>query len=72
MKVAFIDTLHLFDETVEFLREVEKKYGFTALYYTPKDFRTKAEYEKVHGIDLPIRDIEECVPAPPLLLHLCA
>jgi 3'-phosphoadenosine 5'-phosphosulfate sulfotransferase (PAPS reductase)/FAD synthetase len=60
--VAFVDTLHLFDETYSFLRELEDRYNFKALYFTPKDFKTTAEYQKVHGVDLPIRDIELCVP----------
>jgi 3'-phosphoadenosine 5'-phosphosulfate sulfotransferase (PAPS reductase)/FAD synthetase len=34
--VAYIDTLHLFPETAEFLKEVEERYQFTALRYLPK------------------------------------
>jgi hypothetical protein len=68
VKIAFIDTLHLFPETIEFLREVEERYNFKALYYTPKDFSTFDEYKAVHGVDLPIRDIEECVDPE---LQLC-
>ena len=28
---------------------MEKRYGFKALYYTPKDFATYEEYAAVHG-----------------------
>jgi 3'-phosphoadenosine 5'-phosphosulfate sulfotransferase (PAPS reductase)/FAD synthetase len=62
VKVVFIDTLHLFEETVTFLHDNEQRYDFKALYYTPKEFKTFAEYSAVHGVDLPIRDIEECAP----------
>jgi phosphoadenosine phosphosulfate reductase len=58
VKVVFVDTLHLFDETYSFLKDVESRYNFKALYFTPKDFKTAEEYQKVHGVDLPIRDIE--------------
>lgn len=61
VKVVFVDTLHLFPETITFLREVEERYGFKALYYTPKDFATYEEYAAVHGTDLPEKDIGECV-----------
>lgn len=60
VKVVFVDTLHLFPETLGFLREVEGRYGFEALVYTPKDFSTVEEYREVHGVDLPIRNIAEC------------
>lgn len=60
VKVVFIDTLHLFPETTDFLREVEGRYSFKALVFTPKDFPTVQEYQAEHGVDLPIRDIEEC------------
>lgn len=62
VKVVFIDTLHLFEETIAFLRGCEACYDFKALYYTPKDFATAADYQEVHGVDLPIRDIELCAP----------
>jgi hypothetical protein len=47
---------------VTFLHDNEQRYDFKALYYTPKEFKTFAEYSAVHGVDLPIRDIEECAP----------
>lgn len=31
VKVLFIDTLHLFDETYGFLQQVEQHYGFKAI-----------------------------------------
>lgn len=36
MKVAYIDTLHLFPESNEFLKEVEARYDFSAHVYHPK------------------------------------
>lgn len=36
VKVAYVDTLHLFPETNEFLQKVEERYQFTALRYLPK------------------------------------
>ena len=70
--MVFVDTLHLFPETVAFLRQVEKRYSFEALYYTPKNFATLEAYQEVHGVDLPIRDIQECAPAALLSTFLCA
>eukprot|EP00892_Ulva_mutabilis_P000420 jgi/Ulvmu1/10379/UM061_0063.1 len=58
VKVVFVDTLHLFPETLDFLKEVEERYGFKAEIFTPKDFPTVEEYTAVHGVDLPIRDTE--------------
>ena len=43
--------------------QVEKRYGFKALYYTPKDFATYEEYAAVHGTDLPDKDIGLYAPA---------
>lgn len=60
VKVVFVDTLHLFPETLDFLKEVEARYGFTAHVFTPKDFTTVDDFREVHGVDLPIRDIEMC------------
>jgi phosphoadenosine phosphosulfate reductase len=31
--VVFIDTFHLFDETLDFLKEMERHYGFKAHVY---------------------------------------
>jgi phosphoadenosine phosphosulfate reductase len=64
VKVVFIDTLHLFPETLAFLDEVEARYKFKALRYTPKDFSTYEAYKKVHGVDLPLRDIEKYAAHP--------
>jgi phosphoadenosine phosphosulfate reductase len=72
VKVVFIDTLHLFDETTAFLSQVENTYGFKALHYTPKDFKTASEYQAVHGLDLPIRDIEQCASRSCKCSETCA
>lgn len=56
--VVFVDTLHLFPETLDFLAEVEKRYGFTALRYTPLGCPTRAEWRARWGSDLFITDME--------------
>ena len=43
--------------------QVEKRYEFKALYYTPKDFATYEEYAAVHGTDLPDKDIGLYAPS---------
>eukprot|EP00884_Botryococcus_braunii_P008817 jgi/Botrbrau1/17937/Bobra.50_1s0033.2 len=57
--VIFIDTFHLFPETHDFLHRLEEKYGFKAKVFKPAGFEDKEAYKAVHGVDLPIRDIEE-------------
>lgn len=69
VKVVFVDTLHLFPETLDFLKEVEARYGFTAEVFTPTDFKTVEQYRSVHGVDLPIRDIEKCAASSAASLH---
>lgn len=45
--VVFIDTFFLFPESVEFLKEIEAHYGFTAKVYHAEDCETQEEfYEK--------------------------
>lgn len=56
--VVFIDTLHLFPETLAFLEDCEKHYGFKALRYTPAGCATKAEWNKMHSSDLFLTDGE--------------
>jgi phosphoadenosine phosphosulfate reductase len=60
VQVVFVDTFHLFQETLDFLADVEARYKFKALVYVAKDFPDVAAYKAVHGSDLPIRDIDEC------------
>lgn len=38
---------------------LQEKYGFKAVVYKPAGFENKQAYKAVHGVDLPIRDIEE-------------
>eukprot|EP00282_Hemiselmis_andersenii_P003555 CAMPEP_0114133380 /NCGR_PEP_ID=MMETSP0043_2-20121206/13597_1 /TAXON_ID=464988 /ORGANISM="Hemiselmis andersenii, Strain CCMP644" /LENGTH=258 /DNA_ID=CAMNT_0001226957 /DNA_START=188 /DNA_END=964 /DNA_ORIENTATION=+ len=59
IKVVFIDTYHLFPETLEFLETVEKHYGFKALRYAPKDCASPEEFEEKYGDDLFLEDVEE-------------
>jgi phosphoadenosine phosphosulfate reductase len=59
VKVVFIDTFHLFEETHIFLRQLENKYGFKAVKFQAAGFASREEYVKVHGADLYITDIDE-------------
>lgn len=59
VKVAFIDTFHLFEETHSFLHRLEEKYGFKAVEFHAKGFANKAEYRAEHGSDLFLKDIDE-------------
>jgi len=58
-QVAFIDTFHLFPETLAFLEDVQKRYAFRAHVFHARDFPDKAAFKAAHGSDLPIRDIDE-------------
>lgn len=59
VKVGFIDTFHLFPETISFLDDVEKRYGFSAHRFCAAGCDTKADYDAKHGADLWKEDIEE-------------
>ncbi|KAL3680759.1 hypothetical protein R1sor_023715 [Riccia sorocarpa] len=59
VKIIFIDTLHLFPETLEFLAEVEKRYEFKAHRFQAQGISNKEEYDAKYGSDLFIRDIDE-------------
>ena len=59
VKVGFIDTFHLFDETIAFLGDVEKRYNFKAHMFKAVGCETKAEYDAKYGANLWKEDIEE-------------
>ncbi|KAL2621717.1 hypothetical protein R1flu_001922 [Riccia fluitans] len=59
VKIIFIDTLHLFPETLEFLAEVENRYGFKAYRFQADGMANKEEYDAKYGSDLFIRDVDE-------------
>lgn len=50
--VIFIDTLHLFPETYEFLDRVEERYDFAAQRFKPRSIQSKEELEQHYGRDL--------------------
>ena len=52
MRVIFVDTLHLFDETLTLLEAAEKRYGFTALRALPEGCASKADWRRLYGSDL--------------------
>jgi len=66
-KVMVVDTYHLFDDTMPFLAEVEKKYGFTAEVFGPVGLpsprnlspETFADFDKKYGANLWKEDIEQ-------------
>eukprot|EP00798_Chlamydomonas_sp_ICE-L_P031966 gene31966-33893_t len=59
VKVVFIDTFHLFPETLEFLKSVEALFEFKAVEFHADGFATKEDYKKEHGSDLFLVDIEK-------------
>ncbi|CAM6098619.1 unnamed protein product [Calypogeia fissa] len=58
VEVVFIDTLHLFPETYEFLAKVEEKYGFKAQVFQAAGVANKQEYDEKFGSDLFLVDID--------------
>ena len=58
IQVMFIDTLHLFDETYDFLEKIEQHYGFKAATFKAKDCETRADFDDKYGDDLFIEDVE--------------
>ncbi|KAK3287359.1 hypothetical protein CYMTET_5129 [Cymbomonas tetramitiformis] len=58
-KVMVVDTFHLFDETMDFLKEVEEFYGFKAEVFQAEGCADKAEYDTKYGADLWKENIEE-------------
>lgn len=59
VQVAFVDTFHLFDETHQFLSQLESELGFEARKFQPAGFETKEDFVEQHGIDLFMTDVEE-------------
>ncbi|KAL1529890.1 hypothetical protein AB1Y20_000819 [Prymnesium parvum] len=67
VKVMVVDTYHLFEETMPFLAEVEKKYNFKAEVFGPVGLSSPrnlspenfAEFDKKYGADLWKEDIEQ-------------
>ena len=56
--VVFVDTLHLFPETLSFLARVEAAYGFRAHVFRAAGCADRAAYDAAHGADLWQRDID--------------
>mmetsp|Transcript_12537 Transcript_12537/g.30757 ORF Transcript_12537/g.30757 Transcript_12537/m.30757 type:complete len:446 (+) Transcript_12537:74-1411(+) len=59
VKIMVVDTFHLFPETMEFLKTLEKHYGFSAEVFQAEGCKDKAEYDKKFGEDLWKVDIEQ-------------
>ena len=60
-KIMVVDTFHLFDETLPFLKTLEAKYGFQAEVFTAEgvELFNKEAYDKKYGADLWKEDIEQ-------------
>jgi len=60
-KIMVVDTFHLFPETMPFLAEIEKEYGFKAEIFGPEGVPAgdKPAYDKKYGADLWKEDIEQ-------------
>jgi phosphoadenosine phosphosulfate reductase len=57
--VFFVDTYHLFPESIEFLKEIENHYGFKAKVYACADCPTQEDFFKKYGEDYWMEDIDE-------------
>ena len=60
-KIMVVDTFHLFDETLPFLKTLEEKYKFEAEVFCAEGVPKfdKAAYDKKYGADLWKEDIEQ-------------
>lgn len=56
--VVFIDTLHLFNETLEFLEDCEARYGFKALRYLPEGCEDRKDWNAKYASDLYMTDVD--------------
>ena len=56
--VVFMDTLHLFNETLEFLEDCEQRYDFQALRYLPKGCESRKDWNNKYASDLYMTDVE--------------
>ena len=54
-----MDTLHLFNETLEFLEDCERRYDFQALRYLPKGCENKKDWNEKYTSDLYLTDGEK-------------
>jgi phosphoadenosine phosphosulfate reductase len=61
VKVMVVDTFHLFPETMEFLKDIEKEYDFKAEVFCAEGVPVgdKAAYDAKYGADLWKEDIEQ-------------
>jgi len=57
--VVFMDTLHLFNETLEFLEDCEERYNFKALRYLPVGCNNRKEWNEKYSSDLYMTNVEE-------------
>jgi len=59
VKIMVVDTFHLFPETMEFLKDIEKHYKFKAEVFQAAGCANKAEYDKKYGANLWKEDVEQ-------------
>ncbi|CAN0063827.1 unnamed protein product [Heterosigma akashiwo] len=58
VEIIFIDTYHLFPESIAFLKEIEEHYGFKAKVYHAEDCETQEIYYEKYGEDYWMEDID--------------
>jgi len=57
--IIFIDTFHLFPESIDFLKEIEEHYGFKAKVYHCADCETAEKFWEKYGEDYWMEDIDD-------------
>jgi len=58
VQVIFVDTFHLFPETLAFLQRVEAAYGFKAMVFQADGLPDRAAYDAKHGKEFWREDID--------------
>eukprot|EP00466_Bigelowiella_natans_P000469 jgi/Bigna1/33311/e_gw1.1.454.1 len=53
VQIMFVDTFYLFNETIDFMKAVEKRYNFKANWFHAEGyaFESKSEIEEKYGVD---------------------
>jgi len=57
--IVFVDTYTLFPETLSYLREVEKHYGFESKVYAAQGCKDQEDYYAQYGRDYWMKDIDQ-------------
>eukprot|EP00736_Rhodelphis_marinus_P008732 Rmarinus@m.26200 len=54
--VIFVDTMHVFPETIEYIKSVEAHYNFKVSVFTPEGVSNRKEFDDVYGSDVAVED----------------